>query len=125
MAGSRVLKLVRDALRGDRRRAARYRVALEDGAVEDRAVEAGGTISVTIHDLSLTGALVEGETLPAVGAVVTLTHGLLAERAVLAWKDGTQAGLRFERPLAIEQFFTIIHSAHYGSRGGLSGSLAA
>ena len=120
MAGSRVLKLVRDALRGDRRRAARYRVALGDGAVE-----AGGIVSVTIHDLSLTGALIEGDQLPAVGAAVTLTHGLLAEKAVLAWKHGGQAGLRFERPLAIEQFFTIIHSAHYGSRGGLSGSLAA
>jgi hypothetical protein len=120
MAGSRVLKLVRDALRGDRRRAARYPVHLGDGAVE-----AGGTIAVTIHDLSLTGALVEGDRLPAVGAAVTLTHGLLAERAVLAWKDGAQAGLRFERPLAIEQFFTIVHSAQYGSRGGLSGSLAA
>src|SRR4051812_7918023 len=109
MAGSRVLKLVRDALRGDRRRAARYRVALEDGALEDGAledgaveagaVETGGTVSVTIHDLSLTGALIEAERLPAVGAEVTLTHGLLAERAVLAWKHGRQAGLRFERPL--------------------------
>ncbi|MBV9931395.1 MAG: PilZ domain-containing protein [Alphaproteobacteria bacterium] len=120
MAGSKVLKLVRDALRGDRRRAARYRVALGAGVVD-----AGATIAVTIHDLSLTGALVQGERLPAVGTGVTLTHGMLAERATLAWKDGTQAGLRFERPLAIEQFFTIVHSAQYGTRGGLSGTLAA
>lgn len=118
--GSRMLKLVREALRGDRRRAARYSVSLEQGAVE-----AGATAAVTIHDLSLTGALVEGERLPPVGAAVTLTHGILAEPATVAWKDGAQAGLRFDCPLAIEQFFTIIHSSQYGSRGGVTASLAA
>src|SRR5438309_4668003 len=120
MTGNAVLKFVRSVFRGDRRRASRYEVGLGDGVVSG-----AGTSSVTIRDLSLTGALIEGEGLPEPGAAVTLTRGSFTVAATLAWADGARAGLTFERPLPAEQLFTIVHSAQYRPGEGVAAALAA
>ena len=108
-----------NVLRGDRRRAPRYSVDLTSGAL------AGGDAEVTIHDLSLTGALIQGERLPETGTSVTLRADTLDQRGVVAWRDGTRAGLRFDRPLSVEQLFTIVHRAQFHPGAGIPAALAA
>lgn len=120
MTANAVLKFVRSVLKGDRRRASRYEVALGEGVVTG-----AGSTAVTIRDLSLTGALVEGTLLPAAGAAVTLTRGSLAVAATIAWADEARAGLTFDRPLPAEQLFTIVHSAQYKRGEGVPAALAA
>jgi hypothetical protein len=120
MTANSVLKFVRSVLRGDRRRASRYDVALADGIVTG-----AHTSAVTIRDLSLTGALIEGAGLPPAGAAVTLARGSFTVAATVAWADEARAGLTFDRPLPAEQLFTIVHSAQYRSGKGVPAALAA
>jgi len=120
MSAKVLQKLLQSMFRGDRRRAGRYAVGLGDAVVTGRS----GT-EVTILDLSLTGALIEGADLPPAGAAVTLTHGTLQMPAAVAWSDGGRAGLRFDRPLPVEQLFTIVHSAQFRRGEGLPAALAA
>jgi PilZ domain len=119
MTAKALQKLLQSMFRGDRRRAGRYAVGLGEAVVTGQ----GGT-QVTIRDLSLTGALIEGAELPAAGTV-TLTHGTLHIAAAIAWSDGGRAGLQFDRPLPVEQLFTIVHSAQFRRGEGVPAALAA
>jgi hypothetical protein len=126
MTQNAFMRLVRNVFRGDRRRASRYFVELPDGVVAGPAAPSGPQLTaVTIHDLSLTGALIEGPDLPQPGATVTLTRDSLEIAATVAWNDGARAGLKFHRALAVEQLFTIIHSAQFRGGSGVPAALAA
>lgn len=120
MSAKALQKLLQSLFRGDRRRAGRYAVGLGEAVVTGRH-----GASVTIRDLSLTGALIEGAELPGAGAAVTLSHGALHIAAAVAWSDGGKAGLRFDRPLPVEQLFTIVHSARFQRGEGVPAALAA
>ena len=120
MADNAVRRFLKSVLRGDRRRAARYPLEGAGGLASGAEARA-----VTLHDLSLTGALVDGKALPPAGATVTLTADSLEARAIVVWSDGGKAGLRFERPLSVEQLFTIVHRAHFHPGAGIPASLAA
>jgi hypothetical protein len=114
-----LLALLREALGGDRRRAGRYRVALDEAVIAP-----SGPGAVTIVDLSLTGAMIDGPALPPPGTAVTLRWDSLAVRARVAWTKGDRGGLHFERPLAVEQLFTLVHFSRYRDRG-IPAALAA
>jgi hypothetical protein len=120
MAEGAVRRFLKSALRGDRRRGARYTL---DG--RSAAIGADRTLDVTIHDLSLTGALIEGSQLPGAGRAVTLSAEGLHTAGRVVWREGDRAGLRFDRPLSVEQLFTIVHCCHFHPGAGLPAALAA
>lgn len=53
------------------------------------------SLSVKVRDLSSTGALVEGEGMPALGTAVSLRRGSLSVAGELVWRRNRQAGVRF------------------------------
>ncbi|MEA3068473.1 MAG: hypothetical protein QOK41_1880 [Sphingomonadales bacterium] len=78
--------------KGDRRRSARRALRLGVGASGE---------SVTIHDLSLTGALIETSVAMLVGAAfeVELPHAGKVE-AVIVWNGGEYYGCQFNLPIS-------------------------
>src|SRR4051812_20135059 len=55
----------------------------------------GISSAVKIRNISATGALLEGEGLPAAGALVQLIRGGLIAHGLVAWSDSGRCGLRF------------------------------
>lgn len=115
-----VLSLVLKMLRGERRRATRYSVLL-GGEVAGPA----GARNVTIHDLSVTGALVRGDALPPVGAHVTLRRGDFAIDACIVWKGENRAGLLFFRRMAADRLFALVHESNRGPHQAAPAAVAA
>src|SRR4051812_20628239 len=78
--------------KGDRRGSARRALALGVGS---------GGEAVTIHDLSLTGALLETSVSMLVGATfaVELPHAGTVE-GVIVWNSGEYYGCQFDQPLS-------------------------
>lgn len=56
-------------------------------------------INVTIRDVSLDGALVEGRRLPAVGRDIVLERGTFEVFARVVWGKENMCGLEFDGPL--------------------------
>jgi hypothetical protein len=106
-----VLGLVLKTLRGERRRAGRYSVLLSGQVIAGDAA-----IKVTIHDLSLAGALVRGDRLPRVGSHVTLVRGDVEIDACLVWKEGNRAGLLFHRRIRSDRLFSLLHESNCSRR---------
>jgi hypothetical protein len=81
---------------GDRRRSARRALSLGIGPKD-----AHGGEQVTIHDLSLTGALLETSLSMLVGAMfeVELPHAGKIE-AVIVWNSGEYYGCQFSLPIS-------------------------
>lgn len=68
------------------------------------SVECGGSpIPVTLRNLSSEGALVEGKSLPEVGAVVLFRKNELALPGRVVWHSGAKAGIAFASELAREE----------------------
>ena len=83
-----------------RRSSPRYAVLLNA-----RAVTAAGTLQVTIRDLSLEGAMIQGATAPRTGCRLLLHRRSLVVPATVVWQSGNRAGLRFEQPLSEQQLY--------------------
>jgi hypothetical protein len=81
----------------ERRRADRVRLLLSA-----RLVTSLDEYPVTLRDISLTGAMVEGARLPAAGVDVILKRGTFEIFSLIVWVDGRRAGLEFETPLAVQ-----------------------
>jgi hypothetical protein len=62
----------------------------------------GSSTAVRIRNLSRSGALVEGPSLPPLGARVRLVRGHLQAAGDLAWSNPGQAGINFERLIDVE-----------------------
>ena len=60
------------------------------------------SVAVRIRNLSVSGALVEGPSLPPVGTRVRLVRGSLQASGELAWCNAAQAGLNVDRPVQAE-----------------------
>ena len=60
---------------------------------------AGEAHQVILRNLSTGGALVEGTSLPAEGAILLFVRNDLRVRARVAWVEGKYAGIAFESPL--------------------------
>ena len=60
--------------------------------------------AIRLRDLSTTGARIEGERLPAVGASALITRGTLNATGTIVWRDRKGCGVRFETPLSLEEW---------------------
>lgn len=78
----------------DARRGPRYRVLLVA-----RLFTTTGERIVKLRDISATGAMVEGDRLPAAGTDILLQRGSLELFATIVWARDGQAGLEFDQPL--------------------------
>ena len=58
--------------------------------------------AIRLRDLSTTGARIEGESLPSVGASALITRGALNASGTIVWRDRKGCGVRFENPLSLE-----------------------
>jgi hypothetical protein len=95
-----------DLFAGNRRTEPRYSVLLTG-----QAISAAGSGRVIIRDLSLSGAQIEGGSLPPLGRLLILKKGALEACGRIAWREGNRAGLRFEQPLAAESLFALVDRA--------------
>jgi hypothetical protein len=91
---------------GNRRTEPRYSVLLAG-----KAISASCSGPVIIRDLSLSGAQLEGSTLPHLGGLLILKRGALEAAGRIAWREGNRAGLRFELPLSAEDLFALVDRA--------------
>jgi hypothetical protein len=98
MASRAMLSLVDG---GEQRRADRVRLLLTA-----RLVTTTDEFPVMLRDISLTGAMVEGSRLPAMGVDLLLKRGALEIFAQVVWVGGRCAGLEFETPLGVREFAT-------------------
>ena len=89
-----------------RRATPRYSVLLNA-----RVLTAAGTLQVTIRDLSLEGAQIQGAVAPRVGCRLLLHRRSLVVPATVVWQDGSRAGLRFEQPLSEQQLYREVDRA--------------
>ncbi len=95
-----------EILVGNRRTEPRYSVLLTG-----QAISATGSGPVIIHDLSLSGAQIEGGPMAPLGRLLILKKGALEAAGRIAWREGNRAGLRFEQPLAAESLFALVDRA--------------
>src|SRR5579864_5411375 len=66
------------------------------------ALETGaGSAPVRIRNLSSVGALVDGTTLPPVGAKVRLLRGHLSASGEIVWQEKTNCGIRFDHAINV------------------------
>ena len=66
----------------------------------------GGVLAVKLRNLSVDGALIEGDALPIEGAAVVFKRNELAVPGRIAWVKGKRAGVTFTEKLAPE---TLLH----------------
>lgn len=59
---------------------------------------------IKIRNMSLSGALVEGDALPGVGEHLRLRRGELTVSGRIAWRDAGKAGLRFEQDVEVSRW---------------------
>jgi len=64
----------------------------------------GSPSPVRICDMSVSGALVEGASLPSVGSVVQLIRGSLIVHGIVVWSTEDRRGLKFSGGVDIEQW---------------------
>ncbi len=67
----------------------------------------GGTQQVAVRNLSATGAMVEGVSLPAEGREVILKAGPLDCFCRVAWSEGNRCGLAFDEPIAMAEVLAL------------------
>jgi hypothetical protein len=53
-------------------------------------------VPVRVRNMSRTGALLDGGSLPPVGTPIRLVRGELNAEGAVAWQDGAHAGIRFK-----------------------------
>ncbi len=68
----------------------------------------GAPTSVKLRNLSAQGALIEGERLPAEGAITVFTRKELQLDCEVMWVEGHYAGIRFARELEREEVLRYI-----------------
>lgn len=88
-----------DAIEEFRRNAPRKNLFLSS------LLETGASpLPVRIRNLSVSGALIEGQQLVAEGAQVTLKRGRLSAAAEIVWFSGKRAGVRFSVPIELAEW---------------------
>jgi len=90
----------------------------------------GGTMAVKLRDLSVDGALVEGDHCPRAGSRVVFYKNELALSGRIAWSKGGRAGIAFDAGLDPEAVLRHIPSPRplrieVHKRPGLRGQLSA
>ena len=66
-------------------------------------LDASGVVyAVRVRNISVSGALIDGDQLPSSGAGVRLSRGQLEVSGDVAWEDGDYRGLRFSSPVDVQ-----------------------
>ncbi len=91
----------------DARRGPRFRVLLVA-----RLFTTTGVRSVKLRDISATGAMVEGDRLPAPGTDIMLRRGSLELIATIIWAKDGKAGLEFDEPLTEAELWMQVNAPH-------------
>lgn len=65
-----------------------------------------GSTSVTIRNMSQSGALIEGAVLPGVGERISLKRGQLQAAGAIAWRAGRRAGVRLEAAVHVRDWMS-------------------
>jgi len=105
MASQAALKLIEIEAESDCRRSSRRHRALLSATL----VTTTGDQPVRLRDLSSTGALIEGEILPAAGTDVVVRRGGFEAFATVAWSKGKRAGIEFDEPLSEEEVWAQVN----------------
>lgn len=87
----------------ERRHSPRGTVILTATVHHDATSEA-----VKVRNLSTSGALVEGESLPVTGASVLFGRSNLLLRGNVVWVDGQRSGVRFEQPMNVQASLRLV-----------------
>ena len=74
----------------------------------------GKTFPVRVRNLSIAGALLDGNELPGEGVKVELRRGSLAVRGEVVWSGGSQRGIRFNEEIDVVAWVKPI--GHAGQR---------
>ncbi|HEX3422268.1 MAG TPA: PilZ domain-containing protein [Sphingomicrobium sp.] len=61
----------------------------------------GGSVPVRIRNLSQVGALIDGTSLPSVGAKVSLLRGQLKAKGEIVWNEQSHCGIRFDHAIKV------------------------
>jgi len=64
----------------------------------------GASSPVRVRNMSATGALIEGASLPEAGATAILRRGALEAPATTAWSEAGKAGLAFAGPVEVSNW---------------------
>ena len=104
--GARNMAIV-EAAAPDARRAPRFRVLLVA-----RLLTTSGERNVKLRDISATGAMVEGDRLPAPGTDILLRRGSLELIATIIWARDGKAGLEFDEPLTEAELWMQVNAPH-------------
>jgi hypothetical protein len=88
----------------ERRRAPRYRVLLTA-----QLITIAGEQPVKLRDISMVGALIEGEKLPPPGKDVVLRRGSIETFASVAWVRGNRCGLLFDDSFTESEMMAFIN----------------
>jgi hypothetical protein len=73
----------------------------------------GAVIPVKLRNLSVEGALIEGDGLPVEGSEILFRRNDLSVCSRVAWVHGKQAGVAFREPIAQEDVLRNIPSPRY------------
>ena len=73
----------------------------------------GAVIPVKLRNLSVEGALIEGDGLPVEGSEVLFRRNELSVSSRVAWVHGKQAGVAFRRPIPQEDVLRNIPGPRY------------
>jgi len=64
----------------------------------------GASSPVRVRNMSATGALIEGASMPEIGATAILRRGALEAPATTAWSEVGKAGLAFDGPVEVSDW---------------------
>ena len=70
-----------------------------------------GEAPVRVRNLSEGGAMLEGTALPAPGERLLLRRAMLTIAGTCAWRDGNRCGVRFDRPISVQQWASSVRAA--------------
>jgi hypothetical protein len=118
-----------DPVQTDRRRAARSNEPQPSGRrAELRAPvrllvsleSLDGTRRVSLLEVSLSGARLEGAPLPPVGKDVVLTCGTVEAFGTIAWAAGERCGVHFDEPISIPELVALRRVAVAAKHAGMT-----
>jgi hypothetical protein len=79
-----------------------------------------GTRRVSLLEVSLSGARLEGATLPPVGKDVVLTCGSVEAFGTIAWAAGERCGVHFDDPISIPELVALRRVAVAAEDSGMT-----
>lgn len=104
MASQAMLTLISSESHAEQRAEPRHRVLLSAKLVTTTSEH-----PVKIRNLSATGAMLEGEKLPAAGTDIIIRRGALEFFAAVAWAEDGRCGVQFDQPLSDDDLWMQVH----------------